>query len=181
MQRFNINNFLGTPPTRAVLSGVYHDNGYKVATDAIILVAIKSDYPKELEQHIIDKNGAEVHGKYPMWRLVIPDGRNYNPYKIDVAKFEQFLKERRAAWKDSHGKGTKWGQYRWEVQVGPAYLRAHKFEPFLSAMKEIGATEVLVYDASHTVYAKTDKGVAMIFPVRVIEDLENTSDILTLA
>ena len=41
---------------QAALTGVYHDNGYKVASDAIVLVAIKSDYPEELEHHIIDKD-----------------------------------------------------------------------------------------------------------------------------
>ena len=179
MKKFNIYNFTSSK-MQAALTGVYHDNGYKVASDAIVLVAIKSDYPEELEHHIIDKDGKDVPSKYPHWKSCIPDGRDYKPYRIDPAQFEAFLKERRAAWKASEGKGTKWGQYQWTVKVGPACLKAHKFETFLSAMKEIGATEILVYDARHTVYAKTDKGAALIFPVLYAGD-GTEPDILIMA
>ena len=178
MQRFNIYNFTGD--FRPVLSGVYHDSGYKVASDAIILVAVKSDYQEELEHHIITKDGKDIPAKYPLWKTCLPDGKDYKPYRIDPAKFEAFLKERRAAWKASEGKGTKWGQYQWNVKVGTAYMRAHKFETFLSGMKEIGATEIFVMDKRHTVYAKTDKGWALIFPV-LYEETENDPNIVTLA
>jgi hypothetical protein len=178
MQRFNIYNF--TSDYRPVLAGVFHDGGYKVASDSVVLVAVKSEYQEELEHHIIDKDGKEVIGKYPIWRQVLPYGPDYKPYRIDTAQFEDFLKERRAAWKASEGKGTKWGQYKWTVKVGPAYFRAHKFETFLSGMKEICATEILVMDKRHTAYAKTDKGWVLIFPV-LYEETENDANIVKLA
>lgn len=178
MKRFNIYNF--TDVHRPVLTGVFHDGGYKVACDSIILVAVKSDYPEELEHHIINKDDKDIIGKYPRWRDVIPSGPDYKPYSIDPAKFEAFLKERREAWKKDQGKGTKWGQYRWTVKVGPAYFRAHKFETFLSGMKEIGATEIYVMDSRRTAYAKTDKGWVLIFPV-LYEETENDPDTVSLA
>lgn len=165
---------------KAALTGVFHDGGYKVATDAIVLAAIKSDYPEELEHHIIGKDGHDIRAKYPLWRTCLPDGKDYKPYRIETSKFEAFLKERREAWKASTGKGTKWGQYRWTVKVGPAYFRAHKFETFLSGMKEIGATEILVTDKLRTAYAKTDKGWVLIFPV-LYEETENDPNIVKLA
>lgn len=180
MQRFNIYNFCGTFQMKAALTGVYHDSGYKVASDAIVLAAIKSEYPEDLEHHIITKDGVDIPAKYPLWKTCIPDGQDYKPYSIDVAKYEAFIKERRAAWKASEGKGTKWGQYQWNVKVGPAYLRAHKFETFLSGMKEIGATEILVRDDRRTVYAKSDKGWVLIFPIRY-EETENDPNIVKLA
>lgn len=178
MQRFNIYNFVGD--YRPVLSGVFHDGGYKVASDAIVLAAIKSEYPEVLEHHIVKKDGTEIMDKYPLWRQVLPSGPDYKPYRIDTAQFEEFLKERRAAWKASVGKGTKWGQYQWNVQVGPACFRAHKFETFLAGMKEIGATEIFVMDKRRTAYAKTDKGWVLIFPV-LHEDMENDPDTVKLA
>lgn len=180
MQRFNIYNFVGSDMFRAPLTGVFHDGGYKVASDAIVLAAIKSDYPEELEHHIIDKDGKEVIGKYPQWRTCLPDGKDYKPYRIELSRVDAFLKERRAAWKESVGKGTKWGDYKWIVQIGPAYFRAHKFETFLSGMKEIGSTEILVIDKRRTAYAKTDKGWVLIFPVRY-EETENDTNIVKLA
>ena len=66
------------------------------------------------------------------------------------------------------------------MKVGPAYFRAHKFETFLSGMKEIGATEIIVMDKRHTAYAKTDKGWALIFPV-LYEETENDTNIVKLA
>lgn len=180
MKRFNINNFCSDFQMKAALTGVYHDGGYKVASDTIILVAVKSDYPEVLEHHIITKEGKDIPAKYPLWKTCIPDGRDYQPYRIDPAQFEAFLKERRAAWKASEGKGTKWGQYQWKVKVGPACLRAHKFETFLSGMKEIGATEIFVMDKRHTVYAKSDKGWVLIFPI-MYEGDGTEPDTLTLA
>lgn len=178
MQRFNIYNFVGD--YRYVLRGVFHDGGFKVASDAIVLAAIKSDYPEELEHHIIDKAGNGIIGKYPLWREILPSGSDYKPYRIDPAQFEAFLKERRAAWKASEGKGTKWGQYQWSVKCGPAFFRAHKFETFLSGMKEIGATEIFVMDRRRTAYAKTDKGWVLIFPV-LYEGTENDPNLIKLA
>lgn len=178
MKRFNIYNFTGD--YRPIMNGVFHDEGFKVASDAIVLIALKSDYPEELEHHIIYKDGKEIIGKYPLWRQILPYGPDYKPYRIEPAQFEAFLKERREAWKASEGKGTKWGQYRWTVKVGPAYFRAHKFETFLSGMKEIGATEILVMDKRRTAYAKTDKGWVLIFPVPY-EETENDTNIVKLA
>lgn len=180
MKRFNINNFCGDFQMKAALTGVFHDGGYKVASDSIVLAAIKSDYPEELEHQIIGKDGQEIIAKYPLWRTCLPDGKDYKPYRIETAKFEAFLKERRAAWKESVGKGTKWGDYKWTVQIGPAYFRAHKFETFLSGMKEICATEILVMDKRRTAYAKTDKGWVLIFPV-LYEETENDTNIVKLA
>lgn len=181
MQRFNFYNFTDQNRFRPIMSGVFHDSGYKVASDAIILIALKSNYPEELEHHIIDKKERGILGKYPAWRQCLPDGEGYKPYHIDPAQFEAFLKERREAWKASEGKGTKWGQYQWNVKVGPAYMRAHKFETFLSGMKEIGATEVFVKDHRRTVYAKTDKGWVLIFPILAADDADKDPNTVTLA
>lgn len=165
MKKFNIYNFVSDDDFRPALGGVFHDSGYKVACDTIVLVALRSDYPEELEHHVLDKDGKDILTAYPKWRACLPDGVDYKPYSIDPAQFEAFLKERRESWKARVGKGTRWGNWQWNVQIGPAYLRAHKFELFLSAMKEIGATEVYVKDSHRSVYAKTDKGWVLLMPI----------------
>jgi hypothetical protein len=150
-----------------------------VASDAIVLVAVKSDYPEDIEHHIINKDNAEVYAKYPNWRACIPSGKDYKPYHIDTARFDAFVKERRAAWKAGTGKGTKW-QGVWAVKVGPAYFKAEKFSLFLAGMKEIGATEIFVREGRRPAYAKTDKGCVLVFPI-LLERTEDDPDTLSLA
>lgn len=166
MQRFNIYNFCGTFQMKAALTGVYHDRGYKVASDAIVMVAIKAEYPEELEHHIITKDGVDIPAKYPHWKSCIPDGRDYQKYTVDFKKYDEFIKRRRKAWKSYEGRGIKWHE-DWTIKIGPAYLKARNFDRFAAGMKELGATEIYVMDKRHSVYAKSEKGWVLIFPLLV--------------
>lgn len=94
MKKFNIYNFVSDDDFRPAMGGVFHDGGYKVACDSIILVAVRSDYPEELEHHVLDKDGKDILTAYPKWRACLPDGVDYKPYSIDPAQFEAFIKER---------------------------------------------------------------------------------------
>lgn len=72
--KFNIYNYVLRDESRPVLQCVYHAEGFRVATDATIIVALaKQDYPKELEGKLLTKTAEEVEGKFPNWRAVIPD------------------------------------------------------------------------------------------------------------
>lgn len=72
--KFNIYNYVVRDETRPVLQCVYHAEGFRVATDANILVALaKQDYPQELEGKLLTKTAEEVEGRFPNWRAVIPD------------------------------------------------------------------------------------------------------------
>lgn len=179
MQRFNIYNFVGRDKYRAPLTGVYHDGGYKVASDAIVLAAVKSDYSEELEHHIISKDGQEVSAKYPNWKGCIPDGRDYQSYRVDFKEYDEFIKGRREASRSTDGKAIRWDDI-WAVKVGPAYLKARHFDRFAAGMKEIGATEIYVRDERHTIYAKTDKGWVLIFPMLTEREADDP-DTITLA
>lgn len=72
MGGFNIVEYLDKNNWRPVLEGVYHDNGYIVATDASILIYLKKDYPAENEGKIISPLTGEIVGRYPNWRSVVP-------------------------------------------------------------------------------------------------------------
>lgn len=179
MQRFNIYNFVGSDKYRAPLTGVYHDGGYKVATDAMVLIAIKAEYPEELEHHIISKDGQEVLAKYPSWKGCIPDSRDYEVYKVDLKEYDEFIRGRREAYKATEGKGIRWNDI-WAVKVGPAYLRAKYFDRFAAGMKEIGATEIYARDNRRTIYAKTDKGLVLAMPMLTQRENDDP-DTITLA
>ena len=72
--KFSIYNYVSKDDLRPVLQCVYHSGGFKVATDANILVALaQQDYPKELEGKLLSKTAEEIDGKFPCWERVIPD------------------------------------------------------------------------------------------------------------
>lgn len=73
---FNIMAFVGKDPYRPAANGVFHEGGYKVATDHIVLCRVRAEYEPDLEGKIVDKNGAILNENYPKWRSVVPDTGN---------------------------------------------------------------------------------------------------------
>lgn len=57
---------------RPALTGLFYDRGNIVATDANVLVSIKSDYDNGLGGKIIGKDGKEIEARFPAWEQVIP-------------------------------------------------------------------------------------------------------------
>lgn len=207
--KFDIYNYACNDTLRPQMCGVFHDNGVRVASDSHIMVAINGDYPAEYEGRVILKDGSinaievskwDPEAKrsvivkhetawtdkdgckrpvYPNWRSIIPDGKDYEEYEFDAQKFYDWIEQKRTEWKTETGKGIKFAS-EWRVQVGPAQLKAEFFYKFITAMKELGATKILVKDARRTVYSKTDKGIVLLMPVLYDVNI-NTTNVLTLA
>lgn len=51
------------------LVGVYHQNGWQIASDAFVLVAEKREYNKEFEGCVIDSKGNNVSDVYVDWQV----------------------------------------------------------------------------------------------------------------
>ena len=77
--------------THPVLTGVYHDNGYVVGTNAHILLARKEDYNKSLEGKITNKKGEVIDGKYPNWRAVVEGETTINSWGINLDELHAFV------------------------------------------------------------------------------------------
>ena len=75
-----------------VLTGVYHDNGYVVGTNAHILLARKEDYNKYLEGKITNKKGEVIDGKYPNWRAVVEGETTTNSWGINLDELHAFVR-----------------------------------------------------------------------------------------
>ncbi|WP_314283457.1 hypothetical protein [Prevotella pallens] len=75
-----------------VLTGVYHDNGYVVGTNAHILLARKEDYDKSLEGKITNKKGEVIDGKYPNWRAVVEGETTTNSWGINLDELHAFVR-----------------------------------------------------------------------------------------
>lgn len=75
-----------------ILTGVYHDNGYVVGTNAHILLARKEDYNKSLEGKITNKKGEVIDGKYPNWRAVVEGETTTNSWGINLDELHAFVR-----------------------------------------------------------------------------------------
>lgn len=82
----------GEEVERPAMEGIYHTNGMIVATDARILLAIKSDYPAELEGKITDKQGQVIEYKYPNWKSPF-DRKEMLPVDVNLEKLALFLEQ----------------------------------------------------------------------------------------
>lgn len=150
---------------RPTMQCVFHDEGYKVASDAHILIAIKDSYPEEYEHKMLHADGSlEEYGTYPKWRSVIPKPDGYEPYKVDRKAFYDWLTQKRAEYKAETGRGTRFVN-EWRYQVGPARFQAERFDLLLTAMERIGTDILMVEDAKRPAYAQTDDGTALLMPV----------------
>ena len=77
MAKINFYDFVSTEQARYFLTGIYHENGLKVMTDARILLAVKENYDPSLEGVILSKSMEKIKGQYPNWKKVVPDMSNY--------------------------------------------------------------------------------------------------------
>lgn len=163
--KFDIFKYVCKDAIRPMLCTVFHDEGFKVASDAHILVAIKEGYPAEYEGKMLHADGSfEEYGTYPKWRFVIPKPDGHEPYKVDRKEFYDWLTQKRAEYKAENGKGKEWCD-GWRWQVGPAWFQAERFDKMLTAMERIGTDVLMVKDAKRAAYAKTDDGVALLMPM----------------
>lgn len=144
--KFDYYKYVSKEPFREVLMGVYHKNGFKVATNAHILVAIKDEYDvSELEGRVLKKDGEllkEEDGyKYPNWESVIPDLSNKRCPKVSEVVKIDFDK-----WKEiyAHYKADKKiGAEKGGVKVGKAYYGIELFNLLIAALKRIGKDEFI--------------------------------------
>lgn len=90
-RKFSIYEFCSKNPNRPVMTGVYHDNGLLVATDAQVMVAITGPENNELNGKIVDKKGNIIEGRYPAWRAVVPKIEECTEIEYDNDLIKNFL------------------------------------------------------------------------------------------
>jgi len=76
---------------RPMLSGVYHDGGYAVATDSVVLLSRKEDCDESLEGKVTDKNGNVVAVRFLEWRKFFSPENSYSA-GIDANALHAFVR-----------------------------------------------------------------------------------------
>lgn len=153
---------------RPTLTTVYHSEGFRIATDGIILVASRDEYDTDLEGKMLLKDGSFLeNGLYPNWRSVVPLNPLKNGWKeceFDKQKFLDRLSAVRAEYKATHGKSKQWDDL-WYTRIGGVPFRAEQAAKFLAAMEHFGETKVMVKDASKPAVIQNEKGIALLMPM----------------
>lgn len=130
---------------REQMTGIYHDNGYKVASDSHILIAMKELYPEEYEGKILKKDGSFVDEKYryPYWINVIPlrnitKDRRYVDVKIDFDKWKEIYNKYKAEKKI----GLEW-MY---VSLNNQFFAVELFNKLINFMKHTDCKTLTLYE-----------------------------------
>lgn len=91
-----VSEFVETDEERSeiytMLTGVFHDKGYVVGTDAHLLLARKEDYDKSLEGKVTNKKGEVINGKYPNWRAVVNSRKQGKSWGVNLEELHAFTR-----------------------------------------------------------------------------------------
>ena len=152
--KFNIYDFTSDDPTRPAMCCVHHEEGYKVASDARLLIAVKDDYPEDLEGKNIDKRGEEEAAKYPQWQKVFPNDQGALDYRIDFDKLSDWMKEYNAEKKMMGKRGAR----KAFVKVGPAFFNLELLARFAKFMKAEGVDILRVKESRRAAACYAEDG-----------------------
>ena len=172
--KFDYYKYVSKELVRPIMTGVFHDNGFKVATDCHIIVAIQDDYDvSELEGKVVGKDGALIEGNYPNWRSVIPDftsekhSYRTETVKIDFNKWGEFMKVYKA--------DKKLNQERMWIKIGEQIYKVDLFNLLTIAMKRIGTNEITnswsQYGVTAGVCNGSDGSIALLMPAMRAHDI----------
>lgn len=181
--KLNLYKYVSTDKLKPVLQGVFHEDGYQIATDRMLMVKVKSDYSDTLEKKVLDKKGEIINATYlekpyVNYQHVINSllGRDLDRYPLE-SDFLQRLKSDFQEWKKKKGvtKREVYGSYTFE---SGAIVEISKFILFLEAAKAIGATELLAHSSSNLnmVAATTEEGVALLAGLTKVPESNNVTE-----
>ena len=156
--KFNLYDFTDDQDgIRPIMGCVHHEDGFKVATDSHVLVAVKDAYPEELEGKNINSRGEEETRQthYPKWKDVFIDSqKEAEGYHIDFDKIVVWMKEL-AAEKKMKG---KYGARPHFVKVGPAFFKLELLARFAKFMKAEGIDTLRIEDSRRAAACFADNG-----------------------
>ena len=151
--KFNLWNYVSKEDNRPQMCGIYHEGGYKVASDCHILVFVKDEYPDNMEGKILLKNGSFVDEcyQYPRWRSVVPSPDGRTTCTPDLGRYYDALGDYKT--------GRKAGILNeFYVKVGPALFKGEAFKLMADYMRVHGVSGLLMKDGITCAYAEGPDG-----------------------
>ena len=144
--KFKIWDYVGSDTKRLAMCCVFHDSGFKVASDSHILIALKEEYAPELEGRLMKKDGVLLteDAKYPKWRDVIPNPElnGMIPIVLDFAKIREIENDFKAKVK---ALGSTYNNVPGYVKVTDKYtFKLQLLMKMVRFMEHTGTNEMLV-------------------------------------
>lgn len=144
--KFKIWDYVGSDTIRPAMCCVFHDSGFKVASDSHILIAFKEEYAPELEGRLMKKDGVLLNEgtKYPKWRDVIPNPElnGMIPVVLDFAKIREIEKDFKAKIK---AMGSTYNNVLGYIKVTDTYtFKLQWLMKMVRFMEHTGTNELLV-------------------------------------
>ena len=168
--KFKIWDYVGKDKIRPAMEGVYHDGGFKVATDSYMLITLKEEYDPELERRLMRKDGTlmDPETRYPKWRDVIPNPEleEMTSVVLDFAKIREIEADFKVKKKlrDVLGYIKVNEMYTFKL---PLFLKMVRF------MEHIGTNELLVVkDRRTAALAISGENRGILMPVYTDPDME---------
>lgn len=149
----------GKDDIRPVLCGVYHSEGWKVATNGRILIACKQDYAEEKEGQIIAKDGTVIEGRYPNWRSVIyMMNDEWKTFRLNTSELSEAMRRVKVHTK-VNGKDSCMLSIDDKVWFDP-----NMFQLFATAMKEAGVDTLRYHSENRGIVVITDTMQLLLMP-----------------
>lgn len=103
-ESFNLYNYTAKGGVKTEFTGVYHENGFRIASDGfIIIIALAGqDYKSEYEGKILDSEMKEIKSSYPKWQRVIPEkDKMTRSVLLDYDKISDLIKQNKRIKKET--------------------------------------------------------------------------------
>ncbi len=162
--KFNIFNYAAKKHTYTTLIGVLHEEGFRVATDAFVLIRIKEDYPQDFEGSTIDRYGQKIEAKYPNYKSLIKDSMLGESVEIKEAELkEQFKKYKAFKKTDPHSVNPYFAFSVGDRKFNTEFLH----DKFLPAAKIINGETYIV---DNTLFNQNENGEVVLQLHVIIKD-----------
>lgn len=166
VNKFNIWKYVSNDSGRPQFCGVHHEGGWRVASNAHILVALKEEYDGSLEGRTIGRDGKAIDtGKYPNWQSIFPTVEPDATCKIDMDAMPDLFK--RIKLDAKMGVGVQVIELDYTNKAGgPVRVQFTPkcFELMVDAMRYTGADEVRVYGSRRWVDFSGTNGKGILMP-----------------
>ena len=164
--KFKIWDYVSDDDLRPAMCRVFHDSGFKVASDSHILIVLKEEYDSELEGKLLQKNGTieTQYTNYPKWRDVIPNPQltEMVPVKLDFEKIRGFETEHKAKIK---AQGIKYQDAYVRVTEN-CWFKLSDLMKAVKFMEHIGADTLMVAaDGRRAALATSGENKCIVMPI----------------
>lgn len=162
--KFDMYKYVAKDSIRLVMSCVYFHDGFKVASDAHILICIKEDYPADLEGKMVNKRGemiTEVGQKYPNYTAVKPSGGHLR-IKLNFDEVAALSKYASTEKKVS-GRPTY-------VRIGDNFFVFSLFFKLVTFARHIGAYHLLLYSQHGNLVVENGESWGILMPLKSAGD-----------